>query len=71
MPGAYKIRYSIRKNGHDEFWTVHDIFTGAPAELHGKFLTHCRFDGALTVLGLLNIHYIAKRNRRDGADGSE
>ncbi len=69
MPGTHKIRYSILKIGHDDFWRVYDIFTGAPAELHGTFLTHCRFDDALADLGLLNTHYIAERNRRDRADG--
>lgn len=54
-------RFDMRKNEGDEFWTVYDIFTGAPAEVDGVQLTHCQMEEADDLVDLLNAQYIARR----------
>jgi len=54
-------RYDMRKNEHDEFWTVYDIFTGVAVEVNGTWLTRCEMEEADDLVDLLNAQYIARR----------
>ncbi|NKM69196.1 hypothetical protein [Rhizobium laguerreae] len=54
-------RYNMRKNDHNEWWTVYDIMSGMAAEVAGTILNRCEMAEADDIVDLLNAEYIARR----------
>ena len=54
-------RYDMRKNEHDEFWTVFDIFTGLPAEVNSNLMDALEMEEADDLVDLLNAQYAERR----------
>ncbi|UHS60582.1 hypothetical protein HRR99_03120 [Agrobacterium vaccinii] len=61
MPDPSEARYNMRKNAHDEYWTVFDIFTGLPAEVNGNLMDALKMEEADDLVDLLNAQYVERR----------
>lgn len=62
MAGTPETRYNMRKNDHDEWWTVYDIMSGMAVEMNGTILNRCEMEEADDLVDLLNAQYIARRS---------
>ncbi|POO53013.1 hypothetical protein CPJ18_07215 [Agrobacterium rosae] len=51
----------MRKNDHDEYWTVFDIFTGLPAEVNSNLMDAVEMEEADDLVDLLNAQYAERR----------
>lgn len=51
----------MRKNDHDEYWTVFDIFTGLAAEVNGNLMDALEMEEADDLVDLLNAQYVERR----------
>lgn len=54
MPSPSQARYDMRKNDHDDYWTVFDISTGLPAEVNGNLMDALEMEEADDLVDLLN-----------------
>ncbi len=61
MSKLAEVRYDIRKNDHDDYWTVFDIFTGFAAEVNGNLMDALEMGEADDMVDLLNKQYIERR----------
>ena len=59
-------RYDIRKNDHDEWWTIYDIFTGEAARYEGTWLITCNEQDARDLGQIMNAQYVSSRERDTG-----
>lgn len=61
MPDPSDTRYGMRKNDHDEYWTVFDVFTGLAAEVNGNPMDALEMEEADDLVDLLNAQYVGRR----------
>lgn len=57
------LRFQVRKNTTDQYWSVVDIFTGWPAEFHGVFLEALDADEVDRMVDVLNVSDLAQRGQ--------
>ncbi len=61
MQTPSEARYGMRKNDHDEYWTVFDVFTGLSAEVNSNLMDALKMEEADDLVDLLNNQYIERR----------
>lgn len=59
MRNPSEARY-MRKNDHDAYWTVFDIFTDLNLEVNGNLLDALEMGEAYDLLGLPSVQYIER-----------
>ena len=60
-PSRPEIRYGMRENADDGFWTVFDVFTGQPALINDTEMNMLEMEEADDLVDLLNRLYIERR----------
>ncbi len=57
------LRYQVRKNTTDQYWSVVDIFTGWAVEFHGVILEALEADEVDQMVDILNIGDLSQRGQ--------
>ena len=64
MPRRSNIRYRIRKNEGNAYWTVYDVVTGLPAAVNDMILDRCKRDEASDIADLMSADVNDREDRR-------
>ena len=58
------LRYDVKKNEHNSYWTVVDVRTGEPVVIHGVLVGCLTAEEADYMVDLLNRHELIRKGAR-------
>lgn len=61
MSGRFDVKYAIRKNEGNRYWTVYDVSTGLPVAVNDIILDRCKRDEASDIADLMNADHTERR----------